>query len=332
MNNPLITIAMPIYNVEKYVEDTLMSIMNQTYKNIEILIVDDCSTDNSLNIVTSFFLKYKIHKYDIIKHLHNRGPGAARNTAIINASGKYIYFIDSDDIITNDCISLLYNEIFISNADFVEASYKEIDCLTSKCIKKNKFKKCYLHDNDSVIEHFFNYAYFTSINSWNKLFRIDFLRKNNIYFMPYIYYEDRLFNLKVRTIANSCVIIPNITYIYRNRSESITHSLKNYTQKNIKDMTTTIKIEKKYLMKFIYFKYFDNIIASYCLSCFYFAKAFENKNKKNDIHNYIDELLEYPLSIKEMLLIVKHKKILHYFCYMLSHCKYPLKVFILKVV
>ena len=108
----LITLSMPIYNVEQYIERALLSALNQTYQNLEILIVDDLGHDNSMNIV--YQLKHTHPRGNcirIITHKKNLGLGGTRNTAIESAQGKYLYFMDSDDAIVPDCIETLYNII-----------------------------------------------------------------------------------------------------------------------------------------------------------------------------------------------------------------------------
>jgi glycosyltransferase involved in cell wall biosynthesis len=92
-----ITLAMPVYNVEKHIEQALLSAFNQTYDNIEFLIVDDRGADNSMKIVNDIILEHSRGKdVRIIAHPQNIGTGATKNTAIKNATGKYIFFMDSD--------------------------------------------------------------------------------------------------------------------------------------------------------------------------------------------------------------------------------------------
>ena len=119
---------MPIYNVEKYIERALLSALNQTYQNLEILIVDDLGHDNSMNIV--YQLKHTHPRGNcirIITHKKNLGLGGTRNTAIESAQGKYLYFMDSDDAIVPDCIETLYNIISQEKVDFVAAGINQID-------------------------------------------------------------------------------------------------------------------------------------------------------------------------------------------------------------
>ena len=110
----LISIVVPIYNVEKYLEKCINSIIIQTYKNIEIILVNDGSTDSSGKICDIYL---KIDKRIKVVHKKNGGLSDARNVGIENAKGKYIAFIDSDDFLDSDFIEILYNLIIEYNAD-----------------------------------------------------------------------------------------------------------------------------------------------------------------------------------------------------------------------
>ncbi|MDR1668056.1 MAG: glycosyltransferase, partial [Bacteroidales bacterium] len=105
----LVTLSMPVYNVAPFVERALQSALNQTFENIEFLLVDDRGDDDSMDIVRRVVAQHPRGKdVRIIEHPVNIGTGAARNTAIDHASGKYLFFMDSDDEITEDAIEKLY--------------------------------------------------------------------------------------------------------------------------------------------------------------------------------------------------------------------------------
>ena len=123
----LITLSMPVYNVEKYVERALLSALNQTYENIEFIIADDRGTDTSMDIVRRIVSSHPRGKQvRIIEHERNIGLGAGRNTAIEHATGKYLFFMDSDDELSPDCIDRLYAKMQEENVDFVEGSYRKL--------------------------------------------------------------------------------------------------------------------------------------------------------------------------------------------------------------
>ena len=130
MNNGLISIIIPVFNNEKYFERCISSVINQTYKNIEIIIINDCSTDN----VEKIILKYKELDNRIIyeKNTNNMGVGYSRNRGIDLSNGKYIYFLDSDDYIEDNCLELLHS-VIKENDSFscMLKGYKEVNGVKS---------------------------------------------------------------------------------------------------------------------------------------------------------------------------------------------------------
>ena len=120
MNNIKVSIIIPIYNVEPYIERCIISVLNQSYKNIEIIIINDCTPDKSIELINKLLNnKYSsTENIHILNHEKNKGLSAARNTGIMNATGDYLYFLDSDDSITHDCIEVLVNALSL-NIDFV---------------------------------------------------------------------------------------------------------------------------------------------------------------------------------------------------------------------
>ncbi len=125
MVNGLVSIVLPIYNVEKYLDRCMQSIINQTYSNIEIIMVDDGSTDSSGKLCEKW--KEKDSRISVI-HKNNEGLGLARNTGIENANGEYICFFDSDDYIDLDTIECLYNAAKNDDSEVVTFGFKTVNC------------------------------------------------------------------------------------------------------------------------------------------------------------------------------------------------------------
>ena len=143
----MISIIIPIYNVEKYLEKCLDSILNQTYKNLEIILIDDGSTDNSPNICNSYCEKDKRIK---IIHKNNEGVSSARNKGIELSKGKYIVFIDSDDYVSNEHIEVLYDCIISNNVDLVISNL--IDISEDGIILNNEEKESFLMNKDQCLK------------------------------------------------------------------------------------------------------------------------------------------------------------------------------------
>lgn len=121
---PLVTIIIPVYNTEKYLKKCLNSVVNQTYKNLEIILINDASSDNSLAILENYAKKYKNVK--LVNNPVNLGVSISRNIGLDFANGDYIYFLDSDDFIRNDAIEKLVNLATLYDVPLVEAKYKSV--------------------------------------------------------------------------------------------------------------------------------------------------------------------------------------------------------------
>jgi glycosyltransferase involved in cell wall biosynthesis len=221
-----ITLSMPIYNVEKYIERALLSALNQTFDSIEFLLVDDKGSDSSINIAKEIIAKHPRGKdIRIIDHGENRGTGATKNTAIDNAQGEFIYFMDSDDEITPDCISTLYKAMIETPVDFVAASYKTVT-------QNGQLNNLYLPATypDRLISpsvhavakaHYWKNNLPVTIYTWNKLYNVNFLRNNHIRCIPHHLAEDLFFTFQVILKAQSCRLLSETTYVYYETKGSI---------------------------------------------------------------------------------------------------------------
>ena len=203
----LISIIVPIYNAEPFLSKCLFSIIQQTYRNIEIILVDDGSTDKSGRICDEFA------KYDNrIKVLHeeNGGVSIARNKGLLKATGGYCAFVDSDDWITNDCIEQLYNTI----KDF-DMSVGGIESLTIKGFKVHHKEDGILMFADSSRFSSYIYGHNDISCPFAKLFRMDIIRKYNLLFNNSIKYgEDALFVFEYLYRSNAIAFTPQTIYKY----------------------------------------------------------------------------------------------------------------------
>ena len=199
MIDDLISVIIPVYNVEKYLKECLDSVINQTHKNIEIILIDDGSTDNSGKICDEYRKK---DDRIIVIHKSNEGLSSARNDGLIHAKGKYIQFIDSDDYVNRDMLEITYSIIKKYNADVVTFSHyilndgKAIcDCSKEeKVLNKMEAMKELLLDNKIR-----NY-------SWEKLWKKelfqDIKEKNLKILQQLLFYLKRLIKLYYMTIHN----------------------------------------------------------------------------------------------------------------------------------
>lgn len=240
-----VSLIIPVYNVENFIQESLLSALNQSYNNIEYILVDDCGTDKSMNIVKKICSEHiRRDSVKIIKHLKNSGLSAARNTGIDNATGDYIFFMDSDDIITSDCIEKQVSTIQKYNADITDSC---IQVLGGRNIFKETKNEYYLNKKNEILILFFrNRLHFSA---WNKLIKRTILIDNNIKFIEGLLYEDWFFTFELLQKIKSIAVLPFKTYNYIIHPGSIT--------------TSAEKIEKQLYSKI----YLQDYICNYLESC-----------------------------------------------------------------
>lgn len=214
MNNDLVSIIIPVYNVAQYLDDCLNSIIRQTYKNLEIIIIDDGSTDDSLEICRSFAAKDK--RLTVI-HQENAGVSAARNAGLSIMTGNYVLFIDSDDRIEQNMVES-FIEILDENSkiDAVFCGYKEFDDETGTIIKEVVPNQSKLVDRDKGVAEIFG-EYSTML--WNKMFRCSIIDKSDLFDVTLKIGEDELWMVDVLKKANNIMLIGTPLYYYRSRAE-----------------------------------------------------------------------------------------------------------------
>ncbi|KAA6338761.1 putative glycosyltransferase EpsH [termite gut metagenome] len=326
-----VTLSMPVYNVEKYVERALLSALNQTFESIEYLIVDDKGTDNSMDVVRRIITNHPRGKdVRIIDHGVNQGTGATKNSAIKEAKGEYLYFMDSDDEITKDCIEILYNKMQENPVDFVAASISKKDT-HGKIILEHKYKDYILNDNAKNVAHIYYLDKIDiSITTWNKLYNINFLRDNEIYCLPKHLNEDVFFTFQVILNAKTCILMSIITYNYCFREGSVMNvKMKQKIDLRVFQYVEIINYQKQYLEKH---KYKYPILYAYILTrTMYLAYFFSYQILKSDIDNkkkYIYHLLNYPINFYEIKLL-NHKQLMNYYFYIIDKSPYYIKYMII---
>lgn len=212
MQNSLVTIIVPVYNVAPYLRKCINSILNQTYKNLEILLIDDGSTDESLSICRHF------EKSDCrvnVLHQENKGVSSARNFGLSYMSGEYVLFVDADDWIEPDMVEKLVAELIENRtSDVVFCGYREIEDNTDRILKivSPNLHKCVSRD-DGVAEIFGSY----STMLWNKLFRTSLIGPENLFDESLKIGEDELWMIDTLKKSCSIVLIGTPLYNYRYR-------------------------------------------------------------------------------------------------------------------
>ena len=285
MNQPLVSIIIPFYNVAPYIKRCLDSVLNQTYINYEVLLINDKTPDNSQEIVDKFLLENKesASKFRVVKHIENKGLSGARNTGIEEAKGDYLFFIDSDDYIDSKCIENHVKIITKEQADVTFGSY-------------HKFKEGgeiemtlalgTMEGSATGIEQLTkkNPFFYYYVNAWNKLFKKSFIKENNLQFEERLFAEDLMFLFMVLTKDQKVAFASEAYYYYYlGNTSSI---MNNLSEKSLKDyqyiinkmVSTTNELYSNNKFKLLNFRKFIN---------YYIIDAYKNTSESQDLKGNI---------------------------------------------
>lgn len=287
----LISIVIPVYNCENYLEECIKSLCSQTYKETEIICVDDGSTDSSPEI-----LKKLAEKDSRIKILsqQNRGAGAARNYGLSVAKGKYIYFFDADDIAVNNLLELSYKRALETNADIVVFNgytFTDDDINTKKT--KPGYNKNVLGDSSCVFswkDYPQNIMSIVNVVPWNKLIRTDFIKEKNIRFEEISSTNDITFSAVCAASAEKIALVDKQLMYYRLGHSGTISSTKS---KNLKNIITAVESVITQASAFEYAQDIINAVRyfaveNYCFSFLNYLNNFSSENVQY-FYNFIRE-------------------------------------------
>lgn len=290
-----LSIIVPIYNVEKYIIECLSSIYNGKLKDFEVICVDDCGKDKSIELVKKYVKDNKIKNLKIITHDKNKGLSAARNTGIKEATGDYLLFLDSDDMLITNKLNKLINYAKKNNLDVLECEIEEI-YETNMNIKVD-------HSNSRTETEILSgedyFSYISKNNEyipmvWSRLYKTDYI-KDNYSFKDGLKFEDEEFSPRVLINAKKVQYLNEKIYVYRRRDDSI----------------TTNMVKNNNWMEH-YFIIIDSLLD--------FSKTIQKKETflalKYRIENLVLSLLKNPIAynanseiLKEAIEIIKEKNI-----------------------
>lgn len=241
MSRPFVSVIVPVFNEEKYLTGCLESVLGQALDKIEIIVVNDCSTDNSPEIIHRYLKKDS--RIRLINHDRNKGLGEARNTGIDNSSGKYVYFLDSDDSLPTDSLDTLYSVANEFGSGQVLGGFNSKVDVDSTFIKYDLYNISISSYPDLLYNH----------SALNKLISREKLSELGIRFVPPRYAEDILFSLKLNLAVDSTSIVRNKTYNYRWGRQ-----IKSATRKKVFDaqrnVITALELVKNCENKFLFSK------------------------------------------------------------------------------
>lgn len=221
-SDPLVTVVIPAYNAERYLPDCLKSVQAQNYANLEILIIDDGSSDGTEQICRDFA---EDDSRIVLLRQKNSGVSSARNNGIRNSSGEYIQFLDADDVLEPDAVSRLVYCMAETSADAVSFGYCEFDDANEiAALKKPRVNStdCKLLNRHSVLECI-HYGKISN-NVWALFFNRDFLLSHDLCFDTGIPFgEDILFIYQAASVADHFALLTDQLYLYRNNAKGATH-------------------------------------------------------------------------------------------------------------
>lgn len=314
-----VSIIVPVYNAEKYLERCVDSIINQTLKDIEIILVNDGSTDRSSEILERYTEDSRVK----VLNIKNSGPGKARNEGIKISKGKYLAFVDSDDYIHETFLEKLFNVADNNNVEIIMTNYNSINTFNGVNTIINHNLECgIVYDKDKIkkyiISKFTNYENYGFFNLWNKLYLREYIL--NLGFLideTREHGEDWLFNIKVFLNLNYfiCINEPLYNYIHSNRNslmnkyredqfELYLDGRKRITNLLSNDMINYNELNKTFIYEF----------------SSYIVKTYRNVNNKDKRRKLLDNVLynkeviescknvhDLPLNFKVIAFLIRNK-------------------------
>lgn len=216
---PKVSLVVPVYGVEKYLQKCIDSLVNQTFQDVEIILVDDGSKDTSGEICNQNALLYPT----LIKVIHqdNTGLGGARNTGIKMARGRYIMFVDSDDYLRSDAVAVAYGAISSEDVDMVAFGIHFVN-EGERIIKSNFDGNVFNEKLNIAIDRT---ILLNSPSAWNKIYKTNLFSKHDIWFPARAWHEDLRTSSKIYAVIDSVIYIQEYLYYYVQRGDSITHNV-----------------------------------------------------------------------------------------------------------
>ena len=295
IKNNLVSIIVPIYNVAPFLHQCLNSLRSQSHRNIEVLMINDGSTDNSAAIAESFT---KTDERFILINKENGGQGSARNIGLREAKGKYIAFVDSDDWVDENYIEVMLRCIIANDADIGMCGV--VRAWDNGTRRRNPIS----NDKEIIISNIESFLYKASYVVWDKLYRVEILK--GFKFEENMKFEDYCFTPRVLANANKIVAVPDVLYFYRWRSTSTTNEIK---------VNKDILKAQKILEASSFANQYPDVIKSYfvrnVMGSLIWAMCHDNKYLKDieQIMNYGSN--EYDFNLKHVVKYIGNNKTIY---------------------
>ncbi len=297
MKNIQLSLILPIYNTEKYIIRCLNSVICQRIEDLEVIIINDCSTDNTLSIISSYANEH--NNIQIINLPENKGVGYARNVGLRNAIGKYVGFIDGDDWVDVNMYDLMIKYLEKYDADIAVCGVKNEyeDCKTGNYRYRYDIPKILSNDCAlNILSKSLDLGINISSIVCNKLFKIDLLKKHTLYFPVGSYNEDDYLTFLAFVHSKKIILTPDCYYHYYQRPDSITHL---FSKKHINDLFATFNLLKLNLEKKQIYSLYQKEFWSFLEKCLVFVVAAMFRAEQNNIiqkqylNHFVETYLKY---------------------------------------
>ena len=282
-DNILVSVIMPVYNSQQYLHDAINSVLAQTYINLELILVDDGSKDESPQICDDFV---KIDERVRVFHKKNGGVCSARNLGLKEANGEYVTFIDNDDLYDSRLLEVLIKQINLNKTDIIKCGRKNTSVdRDGKTIESrvSAWNRTQVFDKNQLLEKYYELKRTGLLSSvWNGLYRKKFLEENGINFNERFRHgnEDVYFNIVCFLKCEQLTVVKEVLYehFYRNAHST---SLK-YHPDQIADRLETIKLEERFIEQLKNSRVYELIVMGNIRVCFKLLSVSDDKEQRKD--------------------------------------------------
>ena len=316
-----ISVGMPVWGVEKYIRRCLLSILEQDFEDMEVLVINDCTPDKSIDIVKEIASSHpKGNLLRIINQPHNMGCWAARNRILEEAKGKYILLIDSDDYFSKGAIPALYKEAERTGAEITYGSISVVnengEPIPDSGVEGIRQKDFVLKGKDKLASYANDNIHELKLHNfiWNNLIRTNFINKHQLRFRKTKFWDDVLFNAEMQPLVESACFLSEITYNYVIREDS----LSNYQSRDIiymdeiRQHLANQQFLKNQSMSLKGKPYYETRVTKMMLNMFYtIIGIIRNQAKLSEPINKaeIRQAIQHPLSMKDIIRFKEYKRI-----------------------
>ena len=332
-----VTIGIPLYRAEKFIKDCLNSALSQSYPNIDYLVIDDACDDNSVEIVSQMQREHpRGANIRLIRHTQNVGIGETRNHLITETKTKYLFFLDADDIITENAIQLLHEAAEKYQTDLVYGSHKQIDMTTEgHPVSPTIYKQQQFLLPDEYPTYVYRKYEGIQAPIWNALINMEWFRSTGLRFLPINYWEDFALTMDLATYTSRVVLLFDVTYYYYRHTGSLSNAKDSdgFKKDLILNNIGAIDYVKQNSERIKCKSYFPGRMVKVMMTDFYIVcNILKKKDKIQPAFSKqeLRDIMKSPLSFWETIAL-KNRKFENLFLYMLGVLPPSLSIGIISV-